>query len=168
MNNPYNNKFNYSTILDARDKFLQGENITNFLKKKFNLTSNTSEIIELSYELQAGSYIINYVKDPKPLDRYVNEMMEIIDGQLLKNYTVLDVGCGELTTLSLLLNNLKIKPKKLYALDLSWSRIYKGLSFAKSKLSATDYKKIIPIISDISEIPFADKTIDLIILILMN
>jgi hypothetical protein len=65
--------------------------------------------------------------------------------------------------LTLLLDSLKIKPKKLYALDLSWSRIYKGLSFAKSKLSPEDYKRIIPVISDISEIPFADKSIDLII-----
>ena len=153
MDNLYSNKFNYSVILDARDKFLQGENITNFLKKKFNLTSNTSEIIELSYELQAGSYILNYLRNPKPLDNYVNEMTEIIEDQLLEKYTVLDVGCGELTTLSLLLNNLKIKPKKLYALDLSWSRIYKGMSFAKTKLSTSDYKKIVPIISDISEIP---------------
>lgn len=154
------NILNHSIILEARDIFLKGKNITTFLKEKLNTDENSSALIELSYELQSGSYIKNYHNDPRFLNLYIKEISEIVNNKISKNCSILDVGCGELTTLSLLLKSLKIKPKRLYALDLSWSRIYIGLNFAKSILSSSDYKKIIPMISDISEIPFADKSID--------
>ena len=44
--------------LDAiRRVYANGENVTDYLKTKLNLDENTLEVIEMAYDLQAGSYI---------------------------------------------------------------------------------------------------------------
>ena len=64
-----------------------------------------------------------------------------------------------MTTISLVLSMLDDKPKVTFALDLSWSRIYRGMSFAEKYLG--DYiLQLKPFVADIFEIPFADKSID--------
>ncbi len=67
----------------------------------------------------------------------------------------------EMTTLSLVLNDLKIKPKITFAFDISWSRIYCGNFFVEKHLKNYN-SKLVPFVADIFEIPLQDKSIDLI------
>ena len=46
-------------VLEAKSIYQKGENVTNYLRQKFGSEVNTSEIIEIAYDLQAGSYVEN-------------------------------------------------------------------------------------------------------------
>ena len=50
----YNTKFDILTLQNA---FKEGKNIAELLRRSENSIENTPEIIELSYDIQAGSYI---------------------------------------------------------------------------------------------------------------
>ena len=148
-------------ILEAKNKYHNGENISEFLRSKLQTNKNTSEIIEVVYDFQAGEYISNFKKNPTESANYSRELAEILDHHITCHDTLLDIGCGELTTISLVLSTLNIKPKKLLAFDISWSRIFNGCDFAREMLSEDNYKRIIPFVSDIAEIPLKDNSIDI-------
>lgn len=42
---------------ELKERYNEGQNITSLLKKMKETYTNTEEIIEISYDLQAGSYI---------------------------------------------------------------------------------------------------------------
>lgn len=130
----FNRKIDFLAMQNA---FKEGKNITEMLRKHFNVLDNTPEIIEMAYDLQAGTYIEYLENYPKIVNLYVEEMAKIISDRVPYSSVVLDVGSGELTTLSLLINCLRIKPKKVLAFDISWSRVSKGLIFAKETLGGT-------------------------------
>ena len=155
-----NRELNYVDMADAKKAYAEGKNITELLRTKQRVNINTSEIIEVAYDLQAGTYIENVVQDPEKANLYASEIAQILDLHLNKEHTILDVGTGELTTLSLVMSALINKPKVVYAFDISWSRIYKGITFAKSKIGQ-DYKRIKPFVADILEIPLPEKSIDI-------
>jgi len=77
---------------------------------------------------------------------------------LLPSSTLLDIGSGELTNLTLIINKLK-NIRKVFAFDISWSRIYKGLNFFKNNLKKKN-NLIYPFVADIKSIPLASKSID--------
>ena len=145
-------------ILLAKKAYAQGKNITEILRGQKNVDFNTSEIIELAYDLQAGTYIEKYELDPVIDHDYASELAIVLDRYIDKQSTLLDVGTGELTTLSLLSSRIFNKPKKYFAFDISWSRLYKGLAFAK-KIMLDDYDRLMPFVADINEIPLPDKSI---------
>ena len=152
-------KLKYFDILAAKQAFLEVKNITEHLRKQKNTTHNDPDIIEIAYDLQAGSYIEAVEKDPNRSALYTAELADILDHHISQQDSILDIGTGELTTLSLLAQKLKHKPAHILAFDMSWSRVYKGLSFAK-KVMGSDYQRVIPFVADISEIPLCDKSIN--------
>jgi ubiquinone/menaquinone biosynthesis C-methylase UbiE len=153
-------QLNYFDILEAKKACAEGKNITELLRSQKNVAGNTSEIIEVAYDLQAGTYIEYVEKNPKQAALYARELASILDTYISPQASMLDIGTGELTTLSLLTKTLINKPKNIFAFDISWSRIYKGLAYARKTMS-TDYERLTPFVGDISEIPLLDKTINI-------
>lgn len=153
---------NYLNLIDAKKYFLKGGNVTEQLRSQKKLNFNDADIIEVAYDLQAGSYIDHAEKNSINLQLYTTEIAKIIDRHISYGSTILDIGCGELTTLSLLLSALEKKPSKTLAFDISWSRIFKGLDFAKSNMGDS-YKSLVPFVGGISEIPLSEKSVDFII-----
>lgn len=147
-------------ILAAKRAYAGGENVTELLRKQKNVLNNTSEIIETSYDLQAGSYIEYAEKYMKQATLYTSELAAIIDGHISEKDSLLDVGTGELTTLSFITQKVAHKPKNIFAFDISWSRIRKGLNYAKKNMDE-DYERLIPFVADISEIPLRDKSVNI-------
>lgn len=158
----YTEEIRYADLLEARRRYANGENISEFLRDTLNVNQNTSEIAEVAYDLQAGVYTDNYYQNPAPIDRYTAELAHILDRYIQPQSTLLDVGCGELTTISLVLKQLQHRPERLFAFDISWSRVFKGLLFAEKTLQAPDYSRIVPFVSDIAQIPLPDKSIDVV------
>jgi SAM-dependent methyltransferase len=152
----YNTKFDILTLQNA---FKEGKNIAELLRRNENSIENTPEIIELSYDIQAGSYIRDLEKYSEIINLYVVEMAKIISDRMPNSGVLLDVGSGELTTLSLLINSLKNKPIKVFAFDISWSRISKGLIFAKKTLGK-DFVVLDAFCADADSIPLPDKCVD--------
>ncbi len=154
------NKIKYIDILDAKKIYTAGENVTEFLRRQINCQDNSPEIIELAYDLQAGSYIKHVEENRLQISRYSDEIASILGLYLSEKDTLLDIGTGELTTLSLVIQRLINKPEKIFAFDISWSRVYKGLSFACEYMGAS-YQRLVPLVADIEEIPLPDKSINI-------
>jgi len=152
---------NCSDIIKAKAIYSQGGNITEFLRGEIGSAVNTSDIIEIAYDLQAGSYIEHVKANLEFNTGYANELASLITPFLASDKSLLDVGAGELTILSLLLSNKEINPRLVYALDLSWSRLHAGVSFWAETVQ-TQNTELVPFSADIKEIPIASNAIDVV------
>lgn len=123
---------NHIDIRKAKEIHKEGGNITKYLREKFKEDANTSEIIEIAYDLQAGSYIKNVNESREKAVIYATEMHSLLAPHLTPGCSLLDVGTGELTTLSLIANQLDNRVSEVFALDISWSRLSKGITFWKN------------------------------------
>jgi len=101
-------------ILEAKSIYKKGENVTQYLRKKFGSEDNTSEIIEIAYDLQAGSYVDHIKSNFDKADNYANELSNILSNNLEHRDSLLDVGTGEITTLTLVLNKLKTELSEVW------------------------------------------------------
>jgi len=151
---------NIDDFINAKKEYKNGKNITEYLKNATNTDYNTSQIIEFAYDLQAGSYIEAYNKNFTSLNLYIKELATIIEKNIESTNSILDIGTGELTTLSGIIQNINIRPKKIYAFDISFSRIHKGLQFIKN-IQNNKCLDLIPFVSDIKQIPLLTKSINI-------
>ncbi|WP_412775778.1 class I SAM-dependent methyltransferase [Thalassospira lucentensis] len=151
---------NHIDIVEAKEVYKNGENITQYLRNKFNETENTSEIIEIAYDLQAGSYISAVQNNLHKAQLYANELGSILNQHIESGDTLLDVGAGELTTLTFVLNTLDVELTNVLAFDISWSRLKKGNEFylQNKKLNIN----VDTFVADIKEIPLHEKCVDVV------
>lgn len=147
-------------LSDLKELYKQGVNITEYLKAKNDVDYNTLEIIEIAYDIQAGSYI-NYAKaNPHLIDAYTSEISKIIEANTNYQDSILDIGSGELTTLSNVLLRLKTETSFIYALEISFSRLFKGFFYAQEIVHKDIFDKLCPIVASIHEIPLLDKSVN--------
>lgn len=135
-------------------KYEAGVNITQELRKEFNVEYNTPEIIEIAYDMQTGTYI-EEINDKSIL--YFNECASILSKYINNNTVILDAGAGELTTTAGIVDFLKFEGK-IFAFDISWSRLYVGKKYFSKK---TDID-ISVFIGDLMNIPLAQNSMDVI------
>jgi SAM-dependent methyltransferase len=150
----------YIDVLEAKSIYQKGENVTNYLRERFGSEVNTSEIIEIAYDLQAGSYVERVKLNFDKADSYATELSKILDDNLECGDSVLDVGTGEITTLTLVLNRLKAELSDIVAFDISWSRLAIGMKFHQEYR-----KKKFPLrvfVADIKAIPLHGKCVDVV------
>lgn len=159
-NNKSKKILDYFDILLAKKAYANGENIMKVLRSQKKLYYNNSKIIEVAYDLQAGSYIRYAIKNHKSENLYTSQLAKILDNYISSKKSMLDIGTGELTTLSYVIKKLINKPKIIYAFDISWSRIFKGLHFAKKNMG-NYFSNLKPFVGDIKEIPLLSKSVDI-------
>ena len=142
-------------IIQAYDK---GENIVSLAKDKLTINHENRLLpILLSYDLQAGSYNKNKNNNLKVFyDEYGHQLAEIINTYSSSYNTVLEVGCGECTSLSSILKYLKNTKPDIFGFDLSWSRIYEG-----KKILNDNHKKNL-FVADLFSIPLQDNSINVV------
>ncbi|MFD2206863.1 class I SAM-dependent methyltransferase [Kiloniella antarctica] len=157
---PTNISSKYFDILSAKNKYAEGHNVSELLRAQKNIDFNTAEIIEITYDLQAGTYVEIAEKNIESVSLYTGELANIITNYIKSSDTLLDIGTGEITTLSLLVRDLVIKPNHIFAFDVSWSRLYKGMQFACKNMGKC-FDRFSPFVADINEIPFLDKSINI-------
>jgi ubiquinone/menaquinone biosynthesis C-methylase UbiE len=151
---------NVSNFAAARAAFLRGENVTQHLRSKLGIDHNTSDIIEIAYDLQAGTYVSETNLRRAFAEEYASEMASILNDHVRSQDKLLDLGCGEMTTLSLMAGKLTNDISALYAFDISWSRIKVGLKFAAENMKCSTFACLCPFTADISEIPLRAKSVD--------
>ena len=149
----------YSQLKLAIEAYEKGENVTELLRNVTGSDYNDSEIIEIAYDLQAGTYIENIEKNKASAQKYAQECADIISSHLGSSDRLLDIGTGEITTLSLLMNSLKTLPQETYAFDISVSRLIKGIEYANKQMLKSR-EKFNPFVADIKKIPLLDNSID--------
>ena len=144
-----------------QEKYKKKQNIQLFLKNK---TFSNREIIKLAYDIQSGSYIKFFKKLTR--EKKVNvyfPLIKAINDNFKNVKTILDFGCGELTTSAYIFKNLNHKIKKYYANDVSFNRLLVGSNELKKKLSKKNYNKFKIFCNSDNNLPFKDKSIDLVL-----
>lgn len=139
--------------------YRNGGNVSALLRSERGLRSNNEEIIELSYDLQAGSYVAA-MADPEMREhkaRYSAELADLISG-LGEKRTLLEVGVGEGTTLSGVLNNLDQNGLAAYGFDLCWSRV----AHAKAWMASENINNCELFTGSLFHIPLLDESIDIV------
>jgi len=146
------------TARELSDLYAAGKNISELLRHERGEARNTPDIIELSYDLQTGSYV-NAMQDPAMREHkqlYAAEIARVVLS-LCHPSSVLEAGCGEATTLSGVLAALG-REIQAYGFDISWSRV----ACAARWLAAAQVQKVTLCTGSLLEIPFADDSIDVV------
>jgi SAM-dependent methyltransferase len=71
--------------------------------------------------------------------------------------TLLEIGCGEATTLAGVLEHLPVRPREVLGFDLSWSRCQAGLDWLAARRQSAQL-----FVGDLFEIPLDDGAVDVI------
>lgn len=146
----------YKLLHEVKKCYERGENILHFFQKSFGISYNTSQAIQISYDFQTGSYINYIISNSDKVDKYTNELAEIINGLGHFN-SIMEAGIGEATTMGELLPKLKTQTAAPFGFDISWSRIKLANAFlAKKHLSCNLF------MGDLFSIPLEDNSIDVV------
>jgi uncharacterized protein YbaR (Trm112 family) len=151
----------YQHLKLAYETFEEGQNISHALRKALGTSRNTPDIVEVAYDLQAGSYV-RFVKDNvAKFSAYTAELADVLTRYVSEYDSTLDVGTGEMTTLSGVANRLSFRGA-IYACDISWSRIHVGRGFAKCTLPPDKFERLSYCVADMFDLPFRDSSVDVI------
>jgi len=140
------------------DEYKNGKNISLLMREEKNIDYNSKDVIEMSYELQSGSYIED-MKNYKLSIYYQEYTLEIanIIKSLCQSNSILEAGIGEASTFYGVVNNLD-NDVKCYGFDLSWSRI----AYANKWLASNEMTKHSLCTGNLLDIPFLDNSIDVV------
>lgn len=152
----------YSELTLAIETFRKGGNVTEVLRKDIGKQTNTEEIIEIAYDLQAGEYVKYTLNNEERWNVYTKELSSIISPHLVEGDMVLDAGTGEMTTLVGIANQLNKEMLNWYACDISWSRINQGNIFVEKYLNKTIAEKINSFVASIFHLPMSNNSMDVV------
>ena len=147
-----------TTPRQLKAMYEQGVNISTHMRSEAGLKINTRDIIEVSYDLQTGSYI-SAMEDSRVSNHIRDYSKEI--STILKSFcnpkSILEAGVGEATTLSAVLKNLGHDINS-YGFDLSWSRV----AYARNWLKSQGNSHTNLCTGDLYHIPFSNDSIDVV------
>jgi len=105
---------------ELKQRYAKGENISALLRQ--TASHNSESIIEVAYDLQAGSYVsaLDNPQVKQHKEQYCSDIVNLLS-ELGEFDTLLEAGVGEATTLSSVLDQLANAHG--FGFDLSWSRI---------------------------------------------
>lgn len=150
----------YSYISQARQIYQNSGNISKFLRKALNQTNNTSQIIEVTYDLQSGNYVEFVRQFAEKHQTHCREIATYFDQYLDSQTSLLEVGCGEMTTLSGIYSYIAQKPLQILGFDISLSRIKVGLDYWKSQNIETVNSTFF--VADLFNIPLSNNSVDIV------
>lgn len=138
-----------------------GRNIAAELRRALGEDTNTPEIIEVAYDLQAGSYVDLAEAHPNFIREYAAQLARLIGFRLKPGDTLLDAGAGELTTLSHVVAKLPETPARILACDISERRLEAGRAYAERHMRP-GFDRLGAFRAELSAIPLADNSVDLV------
>lgn len=140
-----------------RAAYARGENAMEYARQTAGTIGNSVVATLIAYDLQAGSYVAVARKNQEGNLRWCAQLAEILDTLLTKQSSLLEVGCGEATTLAGVLQHLTHTPSHASGLDISWSRCTEGQGWlAEKKVSARLF------VADLFNIPLDDESVDVV------
>lgn len=139
-----------------------GTNIIDHLRRQLGTQFNTEQLVETSYDMQAGSYVSFVEANPGRIDPYRDELARLIGRVIEPGDSVVDVGTGEMTTLATVARLGYAGVSAAYALDISLSRLVVGQRYLRMQLDAGLAQKIRPVVASLFRLPFADNSVDVV------
>lgn len=144
-------------MLGMRAAYAQGGNAMEFARQTESTLGNSPIATLIAYDLQAGSYISGARANPEARLHWCDQLASILNPYITSQSTVLEVGCGEATTLAGVLKRLNNSPRHALGFDISWSRCAHGLSWLAENDALADL-----FVADLFEIPLADSSVDVV------
>jgi SAM-dependent methyltransferase len=144
-------------IPGMRAAFTNGKNVMEYARQTKGALGNSPIATLIAYDLQAGAYISGARANPEARVRWCDQLAGILNPYINKQSTVLEVGCGEATTLAGVLKRLNNLPRHALGFDISWSRCAHGLSWLAENAVSADL-----FVADIFEIPLEDSSVDVV------
>lgn len=139
-----------------QNAFKRGDNAMEHARQMLQIEKNSITATMIAYDLQSGSYIREAENHPEIRNIWCNQLADILNPFVSKYSSIMEVGCGEATTLAGVLNRLQTKPRKALGFDISWSRCHHGISWlARNQIDADLF------VADLFEIPLADSSVDI-------
>lgn len=151
----------HPAINELRKAYLQGVNISQLLEESGS-SLERSEIIEIAYDIQSGSYSNAAFADPERLKGYAFELYQHCKPHLCEDDLILDCGAGELTTLSALSHHLS-NHSSLLACDISLSRLRAGQRFVNQEMKPDLACRLQLFVADMVRLPLPSGSIDTVI-----
>jgi SAM-dependent methyltransferase len=148
------------TPKDLKAAYERGENISAILRQHSGEQRNSDDIIQVSYDLQAGSYVA--VQKEGALRDALNRYSTVIADELAKLgpiHSLLDAGVGEATTLLRVLQGMPKMPAVVHGVDISWSRLKIGGEWFYAEGGPADAQFIV---ATMSHLPYADDSLDVV------
>ena len=144
-------------ISGMRTAYERDENVMAFARERTGSQVNSAVSVLIAYDLQAGSYVAAARARPEYNDAWSQQLSNILDPWMSERSSILEVGCGEATTLAGVVRHLSIKPAKALGFDISWSRISQGEAWLEEQqVTARLY------VADLFEIPLEDESVDVV------
>ena len=151
-----------SNLRELGEKALQeGANITEQLRLHLGVKHNTSEVIEVAYDLQAGTYAEYADLHPEFGRLYAQQLARHLESHLLEGDVLLDAGTGELTTLSHVVAQLGVQLSTIHAFDISERRLEVGRRYAETHMGAA-IEKLHLFKAELAAIPLGDRSVDVV------
>lgn len=153
-------------LVETKAAYSRGENVMACARKILKHAGNEPVSTLVAYDLQSGSYIEAARQDPDSNIRWCWQVAELIKSALpspmdistdLRRCTILEIGCGEATTLAGVVKNLGTDKIQAYGFDLSWSRVAAGNDWLKE-----NGVNALLFVADLFHIPIAENSIDVV------
>lgn len=149
----------YRDLRPALEAYAQGRNVMATLRELAGSSANDDRIVEIAYDLQAGSYAA-YVEANRDYWRDYSTALAAVLARVAKTGDrMLDAGTGELTTLAGVAASGLPDGIEHFACDLSWSRIRAGRDFVARHAPSA---KIESFVGNLMTLPLADGAIDVV------
>jgi SAM-dependent methyltransferase len=147
----------YQNLIEIKKHYEEGGNVIQYIKNIENTATNSADAIQISYDMQAGSYVEFYKNNPESNFNYSSAVAKTLD-KLDTSGSIMEAGVGEATTLANVIGKLSVKPIAVSGFDISWSRIKYAKKFS-------EFKKLnnpILFTGDIFNIPIEDNSVDIV------
>jgi ubiquinone/menaquinone biosynthesis C-methylase UbiE len=142
---------------EVRQMYEHGTNIMQLLRQSDSGDTNCIDAIQVSYDLQAGSYVslLNNPEHAEYVRNYTGALAGVLDR--LRPVSVMEAGTGEATTLVNVLRQMTTSPVQALGVDLSWSRIAVARRYAHDNgVEAT------LVVGELSHMPARTSSIDVV------
>ena len=143
-------------IAGMKKEYKKGRNVMAWARSH-SLVEDLTQITLIAYDLQAGTYVKFAKKNSLFQKAWGNQLAELLNPFISKGDKILEVGVGEGTTLTEVLNAIPVREIEAYGFDLSWSRISIAQKWVQRKSQKTHL-----FVGDLFSIPLADQSMDIV------
>lgn len=143
---------------EIKVRYDEGQNVSRLLRDENGDEHNSAEVIEIAYDLQAGSYIEALERQDIRAHQQIRvaEIARVVRSMCTPS-SIMEAGVGEATTLSGVLQNLGTETTS-YGFDLSWSRV----AYANRWLLSNGIASTKLCTGNLLDIPFGENSVDVV------
>lgn len=144
-------------IADVTAHFAAGGNAAERIRELRATSENEALGILLAYDLQAGRYVEIARRNQESHGRWCDQTADCLRPYVSGAKSILEVGCGECTTLAGVMKRLGGDVPTAYGFDISWSRLAAGRAWLNEHGQQANL-----FVADLANIPLADNSIDIV------